>query len=140
MLLASACALLTAAEIARVQGEAPAESKASASESADLLVERCFYSLPTFARSISLEVTRGKGARAFWARSFHEEHEDRELPPPEKVRGVGEEAFWTGDPRLGGLYLLKKGAIVRLSIGGNQTKADKLRKLKQLARPILKRL
>ena len=60
------------------QGEPPAQSKDSASGSADLSVERCFYSLPTFARSISLEVTRGKGTRAFWARSFHEEHEDRE--------------------------------------------------------------
>jgi len=140
MVLASACALLTAAEIARVQGEPPAQAKDSASESADLSVERCFYSLPTFARSISLEITRGKGTRAFWKRAFHEEHEDRELPPPEKVRGLGEEAFWTGDPRLGGLYVLQNGSIVRLSIGGNQNKADKLRKLKQLARPILKRL
>jgi hypothetical protein len=143
MLLAAACALLTAAEILAVQGEAPAQTKASASEDRGVSSEQCFFELPTFARSISLQITRGRGVRVLWRKSFHEKHEDEEgehAPPKERVRGLGEEAFWVDGPRLGGLYVLRRNAMLRLAIGGAEEKASKLRRLKQLARKALARM
>ena len=46
----------------------------------------------------------------------------------------------TNDPRLGGLYVLRRDAMLRLAAGGEQTKAEKLRRLKLLARKALSRL
>ena len=126
MLIAAACALLTAAEIRAVQGEAPVQAKESASGAS----ESCFYELPTFTRSISLEVTRGI------AKLPETEGEAK----PEPVRGLGRGAFWFGDPRLGGLYVLRKGTMLRLAVGGAGSKSAKLRKLQPLARAALKRL
>ena len=148
MLLATAaavCSLLTSAEIARVQGEAPKEQKPSEHPGETLHSEQCFYLLPTFAKSISLEVTRG-AVKAQWKKTFHEKHEREEeekgekQPGPSRIRGVGEEAFWVGDARAGGLYVLKKQAMLRLSIGGAETLKEKQKKLKALARSALSRL
>ncbi len=144
MLLAiAACALLTSAEIARVQGEVPRQAKPSGSASPGFTVQRCFYALPTFSRSISLEVTRGRGVPGLWHDAFHNGRrgeDEGEATPPQRIRGLGEEAFWTGDPRLGGLYVLLGDAMLRLSIGGNDRVAGKVRRLKRLARAALKRL
>src|SRR6266480_2619079 len=89
LLATAACALLTSADISAVQGEAPMRTKPSASESPGLSVERCFFELRSFPKSISLEVTRGPGGRALWRRSFHEdrgagrqEEEEKDQPPP----------------------------------------------------------
>src|SRR5512132_4221129 len=62
MLLAAAlqaCALLTSADIAAVQRETPSEKRETVSKRGELDVAQCFYVLPTFARSVSLEVARG---------------------------------------------------------------------------------
>lgn len=56
------------------------------------------------------------------------------------MRGLGEEAFWVGDPRLGGLYVLRKDAMLRLAVGGPEGMEAKLRKLKTLSRKALPRL
>jgi hypothetical protein len=150
-----ACALLTAAEIRRVQGQEPKEMKATERRSGELTLQHCFYALPDFSRSVSLEVTRGARARELWkerfrAREGREEDEDErekktereeeEEDRPERVRGVGDEAFWSGGLRLGGLYVLRKGTVLRLSVGGNDPKAKKLRRLIALARSALRRL
>jgi hypothetical protein len=143
---ADACALLTADEIRAVQRERPQISKPSAQPGGELVVRQCFYQLPSFEKSISLEVTSGPAARAYWRKAFHEtraREKDEEGEPkeePERVRGLGEEAFWTGSVRLGGLYVLQKDAILRLSIGGRDAKGAKLKKLRALARSALKRL
>jgi len=147
LLATAACALLTSAEIAAVQGEAPMRTKPSASESPGLSVERCFFELRSFPKSISLEVTRGPGVRALWRKSFHEnpgggrqEEEEKDPPPPRPVRGLGEEAFWAGSPRLGGLYVLRTDAMLRLAVGGGESVEGKLRKLRRLAHKALPRL
>lgn len=145
---ADACALLTGAEIRRVQGEAPKEMKPSERRSGELTLQQCFYFLPDFSRSISLEVTRGERVRQLWKERFHEREgedrrerdEDEKEERPERVRGVGDEAFWSGSLRLGGLYVLRKDAILRLSVGGNEPKSKKLRRLTALARAALRRL
>jgi len=148
LLLAAAdpCALLTADEINAVQRERPQISKPSAQPGGELMVRQCFYQLPSFEKSISLEVTSGRSAKAYWQKAFHEprarekDEEGEAKEQPERVRGVGEEAFWTGSVRLGGLYVLQKGTILRLSIGGTDAKGAKLKKLRALARSALKRL
>jgi hypothetical protein len=161
---ADACALLSAADIRRVQGQEPKETKASERRLGELSLQQCFYALPDFSRSISLEVTRGARARDLWKARFREREVDQderdkkrdreedederdkkrdreeEENRPERVRGVGEEAFWSGGLRLGGLYVLRKNAILRLSVGGNEPKAKKLRRLIALARSALRRL
>jgi hypothetical protein len=146
LLASAACALLTSAEISAVQGEAPVRTKPSASDSQGLAVERCFFELPSFPKSISLEITRGAGVRALWQRSFHRQpeagrdEEEKDRPPPQRVRGLGDEAFWVGNPQLGGLYVLRTNTMLRLAVGGADTVADKLRKLRRLARKALPRM
>jgi hypothetical protein len=143
-----ACALLSRADIRRVQREVVLEAKPSEQQTGQLLVQQCFYALPTFSRSVSLEVTRGAGVRELWQKRFHAASEEGDEPgeegepqeKPERVRGVGDEAFWTGNPRLGGLYVLRKDAILRLSVGGNDLKPKKLRLLTTLARFALRRM
>jgi hypothetical protein len=145
-----ACTLLTRAEIRRVQGEEPQEAKASERQAGGLAVRQCFYALPDFSRSVSLELTRGPTVRELWREHFaKEEHaapkdreagEEEDEERPERVRGIGEEAFWTGNPRLGGLYVLRKDSMLRLSVGGNDPKAKKLRRLTALARLALRRM
>jgi len=147
ILASAACALLSFAEISAVQGEAPVRTRPSASEGPGFSVERCFFELRSFAKSISLEVTRGPGVRALWQKSFHEnrgdgrqEEEEKDQPPPRRVRGLGEEAFWVGSPRLGGLYVLRTDAMLRLAVGGGESVEGKLRKLRRLAHRALPRL
>src|SRR3954452_381362 len=143
LIATAACALLTSVEISAVQAERPKQAKPSASASPGLSVERCFFELPSFPKSISLEVTRGPGVRSLCNQSFHgsrgreQEEEEKDQAPPQRVRGVGEEAFWVGSPRLGGLYVLRKDAMLRLAVGGPDSVETKLRKLRQLARKAL---
>jgi len=146
MLATAVCALLSAPEIAAVQGEKPVRTVPSASDGPGLMVERCFFELRSFPRSISLEVTRGPRVRALWKESFHDgerregDREEEEKSPPRRVHGLGEEAFWIGDPRLGGLYVLRGDAMLRLAVGGTEGVAGKLRRLKRLARKALPRM
>src|SRR3954465_6724992 len=93
---ADACTLLTAEEIEAVQRERPQLSKPSGQPGGDLVVRQCFYQLPTFEKSISLEVTSGPEVAAYWRNAFHEKHESGEKDDgeakerPKRVRGVGE--------------------------------------------------
>jgi hypothetical protein len=147
MLLAAAalkaCALLTAADIAAVQGEKPTEARESSPQAG---ASHCFFALPTTAKSISLEVTRGgqvsqlvdriRGAAEVEAEEAgeHEEH------AVERVRGLGDEAYWAGGAKLGGLYVRRGDALLRISVGGAESHEAKLKKLRRLARRALSRL
>src|SRR5256885_10734909 len=100
MLLAAAvkaCALLTAAEIASVQGEKPAkirESKPQADAS------RCLIALPTAEKSVSVDVTQGPRVAQLTERLRvaaeieSEEAGELETHAIERVPGMGDEAFW----------------------------------------------
>ena len=81
-----ACPLLSAAEVQAVQGEKVSEMKGSERTSDSLSTAQCFYRLPTFSKSVSLEVTRPVGsstraAEEFWERRFGagREAEEREM-------------------------------------------------------------
>jgi hypothetical protein len=159
------CALLTTSEVEAVQGEAIKETKLSGQATGGFNMSQCFFTLPTFTNSISLLVAhRGDGAGAhdpkdFWRETFHERErgdkererererdkkarseEEEEGAPPQKVTGVGDEAYWTGSRIGGALYVLKGNSYLRISIGGPADQATKMKKSKTLAQKALSRM
>lgn len=162
-----ACALLTSKEIEAIQGEAIKETKLTGQTAAGFSLSQCFFTLPTFTNSISLlvaqrgEVAGARDPKDYWRDTFHEDRgkdedkdrdrakegakkkvevEEEEGPPPRKVSGVGDEAYWTGSRVGGALYVLKGNSYVRISIGGPSNQDDKIRKSKTLAQRALAHL
>ena len=165
-----ACALLTSRDLQAVQGEALKEAKPSARSDGGFKISQCFYTLPTFANSISLLVAqKGESAGArdpkeFWQDTFHRddeaekerakanerdqnkdrvsgrESEEEKGVPRQKIDGVGDEAYWTGNRVGGALYALKGNIYIRISVGGPGDQAAKIKKSKVLAQIILKRI
>jgi hypothetical protein len=165
---ADACALLTSDDVKAVQGEAVRDSKASRRSDGALSVSQCFFSTATFNKSVSLEVTRGgagQSARKFWDARFErareeggkgererererrerekkgekkDEEEEESLPTP--VKGIGDEAYWASSHVNGILYVLKGDAFIRVSIGGADDNATRLKKSKALAQKAITRL
>lgn len=68
------------------------------------------------------------------------EEEEEEGTPPQKVAGVGEDAYWTGSRVGGALYVLKGSSYVRISIGGSGDQSKRINKSKTLAQKALARL
>ena len=131
-----ACHVLTKQDVAAVQGERFTATKLTKHGQSTT----CFYQLPTFSKSISLDVMRS-GAREFWEKNFEEERSgEEEASEPMKVAGIGNEALWVGGRGTGSLYVRKGDAMVRVSVGGPGTQDDKIEKSKKLARRALKRL
>lgn len=147
-----ACSLLTSDEIKSVQGEAVESAQATPPSEGEVASSQCFFKLPTFTNSISLQVTQ-KGskpgatdAKQAWRKMFPPEKlEERETAggqkkiPPRKIPGLGEEALWTGGP-TGGLYVLQGSYYIRVSVGGADDEETKIKKSIALAELILKRL
>ncbi len=68
------------------------------------------------------------------------EEEEEEEAPPQKISGVGKEAYWVGNRIGGALYVLKRNAYLRISVGGPAEQSSKIRKSKTLAQKALARL
>ena len=68
------------------------------------------------------------------------EEEEAESAPPERIKGVGEEAYSVGNAKIGALYVIKGEKIVRISIGGSQNQPERIQKMKTLAQYVIKRL
>jgi hypothetical protein len=163
------CALLTSDDLKSVQGEAPKEAQRSDRRDGAFVVAQCYYALPTTSNSVVLNVTsEGEGAnnpRKFWENTFGAEdakggerekerereeakkkakpgagEEEEEGARPERVNGVGEEAFWMASRVGGALYVLKKDVFFRISVGGAGDEKAKLKKSKTLAQQVLKRI
>ena len=71
------CALLSGADIREVQGEEPTDAQGSEHLAGGLRMSQCFYRLPTFGKSVSLEVVRaGPASQAtdavpeYWRQKF----------------------------------------------------------------------
>jgi len=150
---AFACTLLTKEETAAVQGEPFKDAKASRKSSGGLVMSQCYFELPTTVNSIVLTVTQkaegadGRDPKQNWQELFHRDlssgkkkEEGKEEHGPEKIEGLGDEAFWTGARVGGALYVLKGNSFIRLSIGGGGDRAEKIEKSKALAQSVLKRL
>jgi hypothetical protein len=151
-----ACDLLTREETQAVQGEPFKSTKASQGPGTGLKVSQCYFELPTTVNSIVLTVTRkadganARDPRESWHELFYGEHrserekekekEDGAEKKPQKVEGIGEDAFWSGSRVGGALYVLKGESYIRISVGGAGDQAQKLEKSKTLAGFVLKRL
>jgi hypothetical protein len=132
----NACELLTKKDLAAVQGEAFTATKLT--ETADH--SQCFYQLPTFSKSVSVVIISGKG-RDYWKANFENARgEEGEAEEVVRVRGVGDEAVWSGNHLVGALYVLRRDKIVRISVGGPGTKAQKIAKARRLGVRALSRL
>lgn len=156
---ADPCRLLTSDDIKGVQGEAVREMKPSRRDDPNFRIGQCFYATPTFTKSVSLELTQqqgagGKSVRTFWKENFARAEDKREAknerrkksgkpqagPPARPVTGLGDEAYWVGTNTNGTLYAFKQDSLVRISLGGADEDAARLRKATALARKALSRL
>ena len=160
------CALLTSAEMEAVQGEPVKETKPSIQQSGSFLMSQCFFRTATFTKSVSLALAAPDPAkpsaltpREFWRKQFHppepveeekpvagkapkkaEVEREEELRKPRPIDGLGEEAYWVGNPISGALYVLKGNSFLRISVGGVREESARIEKSKALARAALKRL
>jgi hypothetical protein len=66
--------------------------------------------------------------------------EKEEDVAPQRIEGVGNEAFWLGNAIGGALYVLKDNAFVRISIGGPSDQRTKINRSRMIARLVLKNL
>jgi hypothetical protein len=133
-----------------VQGELFKATKASQKAGAGLTISQCYFELPTTVNSIVVTVTqKGAGAdardpRQSWQEIFHRdkasEKKEGEEKEPQKIEGIGDEAFWMGTRVGGSLYVLKGNSYVRISVGGAGDQTQKTEKSKALAQSVLKRL
>ncbi|HEX8502520.1 MAG TPA: hypothetical protein VF659_18200 [Pyrinomonadaceae bacterium] len=73
------CALLPDEDVREVQGEAPADAQGTEHLSGAVSMSQCFYRLPTFDRSFTLEVVRAApnapagAVKDYWRKRFHPE-------------------------------------------------------------------
>jgi len=160
----NACQILTQRDVARVQGQSFKSVKLTESNENGLRVSQCFYALPSFTNSISVDVMRGRTA-AFWRSHFanareakdddDEKDRDRTAPPSRepsheaeeehensarKVRGIGDAAVWSGNRVAGALYVLKGDTILRISVGGGGSQEEKIERSKKLAARALRKV
>jgi hypothetical protein len=162
-----ACTLLSSDDLKSIQGEAYKEAQRSDREDNGLVVSQCYYQMPTMANSVVLNVTTPKqGGRipgVFWEETFHKDagkdheserdrdrkreklpvrgEEEEEGALPERIKGLGQEAFWSASQVGGALYVKRDDHIFfRISIGGTDNASTKLNKSKRLAQVILKKL
>lgn len=155
------CSLIDGSDLKNVQGEQPKETQRSDREDAGFIVSQCYYSLPTSSSSVVLNVTTaGEGAgardpREFWKETFARQAEknepaekregkakegEEEAAWPQKIAGLGEDAYWIANRVGGALYVLKKDLFFRISVGGPGDADAKLKKSKALAQRALKRI
>ena len=148
-----ACTLLTKEEVAATQGTQITDTKSSERGHDAIRVSQCYYSASESSKSVNIGITRGRtgaGAQELWDRMFGQraksegekgEREEKEKsPPPQKIEGLGEEAFWVASHFGGMLYVRKGGAYVFVSVGGPDKIEGKLEKSKTLAEKALPRM
>ena len=141
--LAGACALLTAPEVASVQGEEPTKVRQTKPHSD---TSQCLFSGPTVANFVVVEVTRGPRVAQLAERMRlaaaveGEESGEFEAPAVERIEGLGDEAFWAEGAHQGALYVRRGETLLRVAVGGDEGKAAKMTKLRLLVSKALGRL
>jgi hypothetical protein len=145
------CRLLSDAEVRAVQGHTPGQKIASKPPAKSFQFMQCFYRTPEFTKSVSVAVgvplasdSKRSGPRDYWQMQFNAQVKSvpgrKKKEPPKPVAGLGDKAFWAGDPMTGALYVLKGEVFLRVSVGGPPDQAQKIQRAKVLAQYALKRL
>jgi len=157
------CDLLSSKDLQSVQGGTLKDTKASARSESGFTISQCTYSTDTLTNSITLLVAqRGESAgardpREFWKETFHREEiatapaKEKSAAPsngslevnervltPQRISGLGDEAYWTGNRVGGALYVLKGNSYIRISLGGAGDQAAKIKRSNLLAQIVLK--
>jgi hypothetical protein len=163
---ADACALVADADVRAVLGAAVTERRPAAEQARGLLLSQCYLGTGT-PRSVCIAIagsTQSGGKtvtpRAFWRAQFHgrdddaAERSDVAREParngahdePERetkakpIRGVGDEAFWSGTRVAGALYALRGDTFIRVSVGGIRDEPERIETSRRLAMAALGRL
>lgn len=138
------CVFLAAQDIQAVQGEAPVSSHATSHASGDTTVSQCFYVMPEQSKSISVEITTSANIHKTWERQFEsgEEGEEKDSHQPHtlELHDLGTDSFWGGNRVSGSLYMLTRGGIFKITIGGAGDVTTKMEHTKELARRVIARL
>lgn len=159
-----ACKLLTGDEIRTIQGDTLKDIRPTARSGGTFIISQCFYATGQFVNSVSLTVTQqsshtgAENIRELWKQRFWStgredrerererdnkakaSEEEEEGAPPERVKGVGEEAYSVGNAKFGALYVLKGNRILRISVGGSHSQPERIQKMKSLAQYAISRL
>lgn len=145
------CSLLTNSEIQTIQGHAPAQKVPSEQPAGSFRFTQCFYRTAEFSNSVSVAVgvplttdSKRSGPRQYWQQQFRKQVSAapgrKKKEPPKPIAGLGDEAFWVGDPITGALYVLKGDIFLRVSVGGPSDQTEKIKRARALAVHALKRL
>jgi len=139
------------------------EAKSTERLSGAFLICQCFYTATEFNKSVNLALIqadpnqRNKASpKDFWNERFGPYNanarepdgkaepkpgDEKETgPPPKKVGGLGDDAYWVSNRFGGVLYVLKGEAFISIGLGGMDDEDTKLKKSKVLARKALERL
>ncbi len=156
-----ACAVLTSADVQKVQGDPVQETKPSTQPAGGLVMSQCLFRAANPSKSVSVAIALpgSTSPRAFWQKQFpsakpssqekaekkqaaesKEEEKEEESTRPRSIAGIGEQAYWVGSPMVGALYVLKGNTFLRISVGGVRKEAARIEKSIALARLALKHL
>lgn len=161
-----ACSLITGDEVQKIEGSPVKDVKPSETSDDNFRFSQCFYTTEVFNQSVSLAVTqrnstsdKARDPKTFWKETFGryegelkeregdeekkkslgEEDEGRGAPP-KKIKGVGDDAWWSANRMGGAIYVLKDNVFIRISVGGPGSEESKIEKSKALAAKALSRL
>lgn len=165
-----ACSLLDKSEIASVQGAPVQQIEPTSQPYRDLNIAQCYYTAVSVDGSknlgVYLQVIQRDSPNAgresinqYWKERFGREvieklrvefeakekirterQKAKAIRPPQRVSGVGDEAFWLASSRGGALFVRKKDKVVRISVGGTSDAVVEIEKAKALAKKALARL
>jgi hypothetical protein len=128
-----------------------------------MLMSQCVFQTTTLAKSVNVALATPQRAgssrlapRGFWQRQFHstevkgeETHVAGNMSDLERegegskarpIGGLGQEAYWVGNPVAGALYVLQGGVFLRISVGGVREESARIEKSKILARAAVRHL
>ena len=140
--LPNPCTLLTVSDVEQAQGNVYLQATKSEKTSDGVTVSQCYFRLAEESRSVTLELTRAASPHAthkLWEKQFESKEKESETHGVD-VKGIGEDAIWTGNRVSGALYVLTKDTILRISLGGIGTQELKVERAKMLARRVLPKL
>jgi hypothetical protein len=158
-----ACAVLTRADVQKIQGDAVQETKPSTPPYGGLVMSQCVFRTANPSKSVSVAIASpgSTSPRAFWQKQFpsaksssedeaekkpavadkkEKKEEEEESTRPRPIQGIGEQAYWVGGPMVGALYVLKGNTFLRISVGGVREEPARIQKSVALARLALKRM
>src|SRR5438067_8267047 len=117
----NACQVLSARDVAAVQGARFKSTKLKESGNREMQVSQCFYAMPRLSDSISVDLIRGD-TRGFWKKHFADVRDEllaSTTPHHERAAqairgaGLGDAAVCSDNGLAGALYAMKGEPLVR---------------------------